>query len=254
MNDKMLRLIVLASSLAVGVAAAEPLEIRGSTVVEKDVLLPAASGIKAQTGVDIKVAGMSSGRAMLALFEGKTPVAAVSETLEEAVASARKAAAETGASVAVPANLGYHEIGKDRIAVFVHKDNSVKSLTRAQIKSIFTGGVRNWKEVGGSDVPVRIFASSPGSGTRAVFQKLALDGAELPAGVAEFRTSLAAIVEVGKDKGGVAVAGPGLLDDAKSPNLKIVATPPFERPLALVTVGRPGDDAQKVIDYLRKKK
>jgi hypothetical protein len=61
-------------------------------------------------------------------------------------------------------------------------------------------------------------------------------------------------LEVTKDRGGIAVAGPSLLDDAKSPNLKIVGTPAIERPVALVTVGRPGDAAQKVIDYLRKKK
>lgn len=251
----MKRTIVTIACLATSVfAGAQSLEIRGSTVVEKDVLLPAAAEIKARTGVELKVIGMSSGRAMVALFEGKTEAAAVSETLEEAVASARKAAAETGSSAAAPANLTYHEIGRDRIAVFVHRDNPVRALSRQQIKAIFTGSARNWSEVGGPDMPIHIFASSPGSGTRAVFQKLALDGADFPAGVPEFRTSLAAIVEVGKDKGGVAVAGPGLIDDAKSPTLKIVSTPAFERPLALVTVGKPGESAQKVIDFLRVRK
>jgi len=251
MKRTILALACLATSLLAG---AQSLEIRGSTVVEKDVLLPAAAEIKARTGVELKVIGMSSGRAMVALFERKTEVAAVSETLEEAVASARKAAAESGSAATAPTNLAYHEIGRDRIAVFIHRDNPVASLSRQQIKAIFTGTARNWKEVGGPDMPIRIFASSPGSGTRAVFQKLALDGADLPSGVQEFRTSLAAIVEVGKDKGGVAVAGPGLLDDAKSSTLKIVSTPAFERPLGLVTVGKPGESAQKVIDFLRARK
>ncbi len=233
---------------------AQFLEIRGSTVVEKDVLLPAAAAIKASTGVEIKVLGMGSGRGMLALCEGKVPVAAISETLDEAIASTRKAAEELGAKVAIPGNLVFHEVGKDRVAVFLHKDNPVASLTRTQVKDIFTGKTRNWKDVNGPDLPIKIYVSSPGSGTRGVFQKMALDGADFSGGMSEFRTSLAAIVEVGKDRAGIAIAGPTLLDDAKSPNLKIINTPPVERPLALVTVGQPSEAAGKVIEYLRKKK
>ena len=181
-------------------------------------------------------------------------MAAISESLDEATASAKKTLTEIGSKASVPSNLVYHEIGRDRVAVFVHKDNPVASLTRPQLKDLFTGKVQNWKEVGGPDVPVKVYLSSPGSGTRATFQKMALDGAEFSAAATDFRTSLAAIVEVTKDRGGLAVAGPSLLDDAKSPNLRIVNAPPIERPIALVTVGKPSEPAQKVIDYLRKKK
>jgi phosphate transport system substrate-binding protein len=162
--------------------------------------------------------------------------------------------ADIGSKAGVPAHLQYHEIGRDRVAVFVHKDNPVGALTKAQLKDLFSGKVKSWKEVGGPDVPVKVFLSSPGSGTRATFQKLALDGAEFSPAATDFRTSLAAIAEVAKDKGGIAVAGPSLLDDARSPNLKIAQTPPIERPVGLVTVGKPSEPAQKVIDFLRKKK
>ena len=243
----------LAASLACG-AHAQTLEVGGSTVVIKDTLQPAVAAIKDATGVEVKPLGMGSGRGMVALFEGKVAIAAVSESLDEATASARTTMAEIGSKAAVPSNLMYHEIGRDRISVFLHKDNSVGSLSRAQLKDIFAGKVRNWKEVGGPDLPVKVFLSSPGSGTRATFQKLALDGAEYSNDATDFRSSLASVVEVGKERGGVAVAGPSLLDDAKSPNLRIASTPAIERPIALVTIGKPNDSAQKVIDYLRKKK
>jgi phosphate transport system substrate-binding protein len=250
-----LRSLVIASFLcAMAATQAEILEISGSTVVVKDTLQPAAAAIKDATGVEVKALGMGSGRGMVALFEGKSGMAAISESLDEATASAKKTLAELGSKASIPSNLVYHEIGRDRVAVFVHKDNAVASLTRAQVKDLFTGKVRNWKEVGGPDAPVKIFLSSPGSGTRATFQKLALDGGEFAGTATDFRTSLAAIVEVTKDRGGIAVAGPSLLDDAKSPNLRIVGTPPIERPVGLVTVGKPSEPAQKVIDYLRKKK
>jgi phosphate transport system substrate-binding protein len=248
---------LLAAALSASLAFAahgQALEINGSTVVVKDTIQPLAAAIKESTGVEIKVNSMGSGRGMVALFEGKAAMAAVSESLEEATASARKTAVEIGSKAAVPANLAYHEIGRDRVVVFVHKDNPLAALTRAQLKDLFSGKVRNWKDLGGSDVPVKVYLSSPGSGTRAIFQKIALDGADFTADATDFRTSLAAIVEVTKDKGGIAVAGPSLLDDAKSPNLKIVNAPAVERPLALVTVGKPGEQAQKVIDFLRRKR
>jgi phosphate transport system substrate-binding protein len=243
--------ILLAAATA---AQAQSLEISGSTVVVKDTVQPAAAAIKEATGIEIKALAMGSGRGMVALFEGKSGMAAISEPLDEATASARKTMSELGSKTSVPTNLMYHEIGRDRVAVFVHKENSVASLTASQLRDVFSGRVRNWKEVGGADVPVRIFLSSPGSGTRATFQKLALDGGEFSKEATEFRTSLSAIVEVAKDRGGIAVAGPSLLDDAKSPNLKTLQTAPIERPIALVTVGKPSEPAQKVIDYLRKKK
>lgn len=233
---------------------AQTLEVSGSTVVVKDIVGAAAPAIKQATGVEVKTLAMGSGRGMVALFEGKTGMAAISESLEEATASARKVMEETGSKAAIPPNLVFHEIGRDRVAVFTHKDNPVNTLTAAQLRDVFSGKVRNWKEVGGADLPVKVYLSSPGSGTRATFQKIALDGGNFAADATDFRTSLAAIVEVTKEKGGIAAAGPSLLDDAKSPNLKIVSTPPVERVVALVTVGKPTDAAQKVIDHLRKKK
>jgi phosphate transport system substrate-binding protein len=245
--------LVLGTAVFCAGAQAESLEISGSTVVIKDTLQPAVAAIKESTGVEVKPLGMGSGRGMVALFEGKSGMAAVSESLDEATASARTTLAEMGLKTPVPANLMYHEIGRDRIAVFVHRDNPVAGLTRQQLRDIFTGKVRNWKEVGGADLPVKVFLSSPGSGTRATFQKLALDGAEYSAQATDFRSSLASVVEVGKEKGGIAVAGPSLLDDAKTA-IKIAGTPPIERPIALVTLGKPSEPAQKVIDYLRRKK
>lgn len=243
-----------ALSLAAVAGHAETLEISGSTVVVKDIVQVAAPGIREATGIEIKTVAMGSGRGMVALFEGKTGMAGISESLEEATVSARKTMTETGSKASVPANLQFHELGRDRVAVFMHKGNPVKALTKAQLRDVFTGKVRNWKDVGGPDVPVKVYISSPGSGTRAVFQKLALDGAEFAADASEFRTSLGALAEVARDKGGISIAGPSLLDDAKSPNLKIIATPPVERVVGLVTIGKPSETAQKVIDQLHKKK
>lgn len=241
-----------AALLTCAMAQAQTVEISGSSTVKDAVDLEVAA-IKATTGIEVKTLAMGTGRGMVALFQGKAQMAAVSESLDEAVASARKTMADSGLQVTVPANLAYHEIARQSVVVYLHKDNPIGALSKAQLKDVFLGKVRNWKEVGGIDAPVQIFLSSPGSATRATFQKIALDGQEIVGGE-DFRTSVPALEAVARTRGGIAFASPTLLDNVKSPTLKIAKSPPVERSLALVTVGPPTEAGQKVIDHLRRKK
>jgi phosphate transport system substrate-binding protein len=48
-------------------------------------------------------------------------------------------------------------IAWDCLVVIVHPDNPVENLSRDQLKALFTGQVRNWREVGGRDAPVEVF-------------------------------------------------------------------------------------------------
>lgn len=63
-------------------------------------------------------------------------------------------------------------------AAVVHPSNKVDNLTKEQLIGIFTGKIKNWKEVGGEDLPIVVVNRPKSSGTRAAFQKYALDGAE----------------------------------------------------------------------------
>lgn len=243
---------LLCCAAALG-AHAETIEISGSTVIVKDMLQPAAAAIRQATGVEVKSFYCSTGRGMLTLFQGKAAMAAVAETLDEATASARKEMAADGIEVGVPANLVFHELGRDRVVVFVNKSNPVAALTKAQLKDLFTGKVRNWKEVGGPDLPVKVYLQAPGSSTRALLQKTLLDGAAYAADAGEYRNSFGVMAEMAKDRGGLAATGSTLLEGAGTQKLKAVQAPPIERPLAMVTIGKPSEPAQKVIDYLRKR-
>ena len=42
----------------------------------------------------------------------------------------------------------------DALAVIVHKDNPVDSVTLDQVRDIYTGKIANWKQLGGKDAPV----------------------------------------------------------------------------------------------------
>ena len=74
-----------------------------------------------------------------------------------------------------------HQVCVVTMAPIVNKDVAeagVKSLTKEQLISIFTGKTTNWKDVGGPNENIVLVTRPESSGTRATFQKYALDGNE----------------------------------------------------------------------------
>ena len=74
-----------------------------------------------------------------------------------------------------------HQVCVVTMAPIVNKDVAeagVKSLTKEQLISIFTGKTTNWKDVRGPDENIVLVTRPESSGTRATFQKYALDGNE----------------------------------------------------------------------------
>lgn len=232
-------------------ASAEEVQLWGSTTCQKRFLEPGAEALEKATGIKIKVMGVGTGKGMVALFEGKAPVAISSNTLEESVASAAKALKEDGKpEVAAPAGLQFHEITKDVIVPIVNKDNPVESLTWAQIADLNTGKVANWKEVGGPDLPVVVVTSHGGSSTKAVVQQMVMKKAEYAASAIAVKSTRLEITEVTKNKGGIGAVSEGFFH-LNPDGAKIVKTDKIERPLALITIGAPTPDVQKIIDYFR---
>lgn len=236
------------AGLASAAAMADTLEVSGSTTVQERAFKGADDKLKTVTGMDIKFLPVGSGKGLMALTEGKVAVSATSETLADTVESAKKAANDMDKPFTAPANLVFHEIARDSIVVIVHKDNSVASLTKAQLKDLNTGKVKNWKEVGGPDLPVKIISSHAGSATRSVFQKQVMDGADYVAGFAEIRTTKEEINEVSKEKGGIGAVSEAFYAANKG-QAKTVKAPLIARPLALITVGEPKPQVKKLIDY-----
>ena len=60
----------------------------------------------------------------------------------------------------------------DGIAVIVHPDNPVSDLDVETIAKLYTGGITNWKDVGGHDAGVVLIGREAGSGTRDGFESI----------------------------------------------------------------------------------
>lgn len=74
------------------------------------------------------------------------------------------------------AGLTGHRVAIDGVAMIVHRDLPVASLTDEQIAGLFTGAIRSWAEVGGPDAPPTVVTKAEGRATLELF--LAYTGLE----------------------------------------------------------------------------
>jgi len=111
--------------------------------------------------VYIAVTGGGSGTGIAALINGKIDIANVSRKMKpEEIERARQRKVNPVEWV----------IGVDALSVIVNVKNPVSRLTLDQISKIFKGEIKNWKEVGGKDIPISLYGRQGNSGTFVYFR------------------------------------------------------------------------------------
>lgn len=109
-------------------------------------------------------------------FEKKNPGVRVdvqSGGSSRGVADARQGTADIGmVSRALnpdEKDLTGYVIAKDGVCIILNKKNAVNQLTDEQIVKIYTGLIKNWKEVGGADAPITVVNKAEGRSTLELF-------------------------------------------------------------------------------------
>ena len=69
-------------------------------------------------------------------------------------------------------------IGIQGIAVYVNRSNPINELTLAQLRAIYVGEITNWKELGGPNQRILLYAGDSNTDTDAYFQEAVLRNAE----------------------------------------------------------------------------
>ncbi|MFQ9977535.1 phosphate ABC transporter substrate-binding protein [Clostridium cadaveris] len=151
-------------------------------------------------------------------------------------------------------------------ALVVNKDVAVENLTTEQIQDIFTGKVTNWKEVGGSDLPINVVNRSKSSGTRATFKDTILKDKDEKEGLGLTQDSTSAAKKTVKDTSGAIsyVALSNLRNDSEKEGLKLLKINgvdpttenissnkyPFWAYEYMITKGEPKGAVKAYIDYI----
>ncbi len=152
-------------------------------------------------------------------------------------------------------------IARDGLAVVVNPANPVSELKTEQIRDIFSGAIRNWKEVGGKDEPIRVITREESSGTRDCFVHLVMGKEAKIAREALVQESSGAVKELVKgNTEAIGYISLGLLSkelkalivDGEPPTAQGVLEGKYKlaRPLLFVTRGTPTPAAQKFIDFV----
>lgn len=112
------------------------------------------------SNVSIAVTGGGSGTGIAAILSGTCDIAQSSRDLS----AEEKAKASAAGHAIVETRVGF-----DGIAVLVHPSNPITQLTTDQLADIFSGKIKNWKEVGGKDAEILVLSRERNSGTHIFF-------------------------------------------------------------------------------------
>ena len=69
-----------------------------------------------------------------------------------------------------------YQIGTDDLLVIINQQNPIKQLTTTQVQGLFSGQIQNWKEAGGSDTAVQVWAYAAAEDLQSIFNQTVLDG------------------------------------------------------------------------------
>lgn len=240
-------LAALALFAAAPAARAEDLTYDGATTIAREVMGEAARAFEAKSGVKFAKIGMSgAGKGLAAALAGEVSVAGVSRSLK---------------TEELAKHPYFQVIGYDALGVFVNAKNPVKALSKAQLKAVFTSKVKNWKELGGPNLPI-VACSEPlasGRATVDAFQTMVLDGEaygaikELPDASDCVKFAAGEPGAVGPASMSYAVTGARALPvDGVKPSSDDVRAGTYllARPLLLVAKARPTGSLKAFFDFM----
>jgi len=149
-------------------------------------------------GKSVTVTGGGSGVGIAALLDGTTEIAMSSRKMKF---DEKVKFQEAGKSL-VEKIIAY-----DALAVIVNPSNPISKLTRKQIEDIFTGKIKNWKELGGADLKIIPYSRESSSGTYEFFKEHIMKNKNYVSSILSMPATGAIVQSVGQTKGAIAYIG-----------------------------------------------
>jgi len=113
-----------------------------------------------------------------------------------------------------------YKVALDGLSIYVHESNSIQELSVEQLERIFTGKVKNWKEMGGSDGPITVYSRENSSGTYEFFKEHVLKGKDFAASAQTMPGTSALVQAVSKDNSGIGYGGAAYAKGTKALKVK----------------------------------
>ena len=211
MKTTSLKIAIVAAIFAAAVgfvfAPADTITVKGSDTMVQLGQRWAEKYMKSHPEVNIQVTGGGSGTGISALINGTTEVCNASRPMKDAEKlKLRERYGSSGIEV---------RTAKDGLTVYLNEGNGVSELSFAQLKGIFTGTIKNWKEVGGNDAPIILYGRENSSGTYAFFKEKVLNDEDYSSSCQTLPGTAAVVNAVKRDVNGIGYGGAGYAKGVK---------------------------------------
>ncbi len=248
----------LALSSVPAMAGSTTIRVAGSTTVLPVATRAAEKYMAAHPGVRITVNPGGSGVGVKSIGRGTVEIGMVSREI-------------TGKERKYFKDADFHVIrfARDAVACVVSSEvyeGGVKSLSKKQIRAIYSGKIKNWKEVGGPDRAIFVIDKEAHRGTRHVFMEYVFGektplarGADLVSGsnneeqtkvaLSDSAIGMLSIAWLDKDVKGIAIVEEGRSIEPTIANIKNNSYP-ISRDLTFVTNGEPVGEVRAFLDYI----
>lgn len=190
-------------------------------------------------------------------------IAAGSVTLFDDLNSGQIDAALTHVIPAEQQALWFNPVAVDGVAVIVHPDNPIETLSLAELAAIFSGRIANWQTVNGADQPISLIARERSSTAGQLLQERVLTTNRLSINAQIAADAQSVVDAVAADSGAIGVIMHGALPDAafvrllqidgialNSANLAAQRYP-LSVPIYWVSVQEPQGALRRLLGYLQ---
>ena len=236
--------VLTAVTLAISVSLATAAEIKlgGGGASIATVFNPVKAPFEKATGNNLIILQSTPKDGLKQLWKGDLEVAVTAVGLDGMIAGAAK----DGVNVDKAA-LRTVVIGTNKTVVLLHPSNRVTTLSKDQIKGLFTGRITNWKDVGGNDAPVLVVWGKNSPGQNALFTTVILDGEKIIAENLETTDYKGIKDTVATNPEAIGIDPLGMVDGSVK---GIKPSPEANSPILLITKGAPSAPVKQLIDFI----
>jgi phosphate transport system substrate-binding protein len=159
-------LAILALSLPSPAAA--DVKVHGATTVTFGIMRPHQAEIEKLAGVELTILPSSTSRGLADLVEAKADIAMLAEPLEDItrILNAKRP------GFVNPADFVSKHVANAYIQFIVHPSNPLKTLSQEQLAGLFSGRIKNWSELGGTNQQVLVVGEPTSSPHRMIGEAL----------------------------------------------------------------------------------
>ncbi|MEY2830168.1 MAG: hypothetical protein RIQ33_2026 [Bacteroidota bacterium] len=199
--------LTLIALVSLVIGQGKGIKIKGSDTVLPISQKEAEKFMKSKPGTSVTVIGGGSGVGISALIDGTTDIAQSSRSLKM---DEKLKLQEAGRTIKETM------IAWDALSIVVHPKNKVTQLTRQQIEGIFTGKIKNWKDVGGDDMAIVAYSRESSSGTYEFFKEHVMNKKNFGSSVLSMPATGAIVQSVSQTKGAIGYVGFAYVDNVKA--------------------------------------